>query len=49
MRLALKKLEQPDFTASARLGASPTVSDSERDVPSYGYPSLARQERANNW
>ena len=29
----LKKLEQPDFTASARLGAPPLVVNSERDVP----------------
>src|SRR5215475_10109497 len=35
----LKKLEQPDFTASARLGAPPLVVTSERDVPeSYWIP-----------
>ncbi len=43
----LKKLEQPDFTASARLGAPPLVVTSERAVPE-GYwipqpPKLDRQ------
>ena len=43
----LRKLEQPDFTASARLGAPPLVVTSESDVPE-GYwipqpPKLDRQ------
>ena len=37
----LKKLEQPDFTASARLGAPPLVVTSEQDIPeAIGYRSL---------
>ena len=37
----LKKLEQPDFTASARLGAPPLVVTSEKDIPeAIGYHSL---------
>jgi hypothetical protein len=43
----LKKLEQPDFTASARLGAPPLVVTSEQSIPG-GYwipqpPKLDRQ------
>ena len=43
----LKKLEQPDFTASARLGAPPLVVNSEKAIPE-GYwipqpPKLDRQ------
>jgi len=42
----LKKLEQPDFTASARLGAPPLVVTSERDVPeSYWIPQPPRLDR----
>jgi hypothetical protein len=42
----LKKLEQPDFTASARLGAPPLVIASERDVPeSYWIPQPPRLDR----
>jgi hypothetical protein len=42
----LKKLEQPDFTASARLGALPLVVTSERDVPeSYWTPQRPRLDR----
>ena len=38
----LKKLEQPDFTASARLGAPPLVVTSEHSVPvGIGYHSLS--------
>jgi Siphovirus Gp157 len=42
----LKKLEQPDFTASARLGAPSLVVTSERDVPeSYWIPQPPRLDR----
>jgi hypothetical protein len=42
----LKKLEQPDFTASARLGAPSLVVTSERDVPeSYWMPQPPRLDR----
>src|SRR5689334_7053442 len=42
----LNKLEQPDFTASARLGAPPLVVTSERDVPqSYWIPQPPRLDR----
>jgi len=42
----LKKLEQPDFTASARLGAPPLVVTSEQDVPeSYWVPQPPKLDR----
>ena len=42
----LKKLEQPDFTASARLGAPPLVVTSEGDVPeSYWIPQPPKLDR----
>lgn len=42
----LRKLEQPDFTASARLGAPPLVVNSEKDVPeSYWIPQPPRLDR----
>ena len=42
----LRKLEQPDFTASARLGAPPLVVNSERDVPeSYWIPQPPKLDR----
>ena len=42
----LKKLEQPDFTASARLGAPPLVVTSDTDIPeSYWTPQAPRLDR----
>ena len=42
----LKKLEQPDFTASARVGAPPLVVTSESDVPdSYWIPQPPKLDR----
>jgi hypothetical protein len=42
----LKKLEQPDFTASARLGTPPLVVTSETNVPeSYWIPQPPRLDR----
>jgi Siphovirus Gp157 len=42
----LKKLEQPDFTASARLGAPPLVVTSEHSVPDgYWMPQPLRLDR----
>jgi len=42
----LKKLEQPDFTASARLGAPPLVVTSEHSVPDgYWIPQPPRLDR----
>ena len=42
----LKKLEQPDFTASARLGAPPLVVTSGGDVPeSYWIPQPPKLDR----
>ena len=42
----LRKLEQPDFTASARLGAPPLVVTSEGDVPeSYWIPQPPKLDR----
>ena len=42
----LKKLEQPDFTASARLGAPPLVVTSETEVPeSYWIPQPPKLDR----
>ena len=42
----LKKLEQPDFTASARIGAPPLVVTSETDVPeSYWIPQPPKLDR----
>jgi hypothetical protein len=42
----LKKLEQPDFTASARVGTLPLVVNSERDVPpSYWLPQPPKLDR----
>jgi hypothetical protein len=42
----LKKLEQPDFTASARLGAPPLVVTTERDIPeSYMIPQPPKLDR----
>ena len=42
----LKKLEQPDFTASARLGAPLLVVTSEKDIPeSYWIPQPPRLDR----
>src|SRR4029079_12506937 len=44
--VGLKKLEQPDFTASARLGAPSLVVNSERDVPtSYWIPQPSKLNR----
>src|SRR5262245_43476325 len=42
----LKKLEQPDFTASARLGAPPLVVTSERAIPeAYWLPQPPKLDR----
>ena len=42
----LKKLEQPDFTASTRLGAPPLIVNSEGDIPgSYWIPQPPRLDR----
>src|SRR5690348_10357542 len=42
----LKKLEQPDFTASARLGAPPLIVNSEGDVPgTYWIPQPPKLDR----
>jgi hypothetical protein len=42
----LKKLEQPDFTASTRLGAPPLIVNSEEDVPgSYWIPQPPKLDR----
>ena len=42
----LKKLEQPDFTASTRLGATPLIVNSEGDVPgSYWIPQPPKLDR----
>src|SRR5262249_60942140 len=42
----LRKLEQPDFTASARLGAPPLVVTSEQSVPEgYWIPQPPRLDR----
>ena len=42
----LKKLEQPDFTASARLGAPPLVVTSEQAIPeAYWIPQPPRLDR----
>src|SRR5690348_18456295 len=42
----LKKLEQPDFTASARAGLPPLVLTSEKDVPeTYWTPQPPRLNR----
>jgi hypothetical protein len=42
----LKKLEQPDFTASTRLGAPPLVVTSETDIPdSYWVPQPPKLDR----
>ena len=42
----LKKLEQPDFTASTRLGANPLIVNSEGDVPgSYWIPQPPKLDR----
>jgi Siphovirus Gp157 len=42
----LKKLEQPDFTASARLGAPPLVVTSEQSIPpAYWVPQPPKLDR----
>ncbi len=42
----LKKLEQPDFTASARLGAPPLVVTSEQSIPeAYWIPQPPKLDR----
>ena len=42
----LKKMEQPDFTVSTRLGAPPLVVNSEKDVPeSYWIPQPPKLDR----
>src|SRR5215471_8101451 len=42
----LKKLEQPDFTASARVGAPPLVINSETDIPeNYWIPQPPKLDR----
>ena len=42
----LKKLEQPDFTASARLGAPPLVLTSEQSIPeAYWIPQPPKLDR----
>jgi hypothetical protein len=42
----LRKLEQPDFTASARLGAPPLVVTSEQSIPEeYWIPQLPKLDR----
>src|SRR5690242_4538718 len=44
--VGLKKLEQADFTASARLGAPPLIVNSEQDVPeSYWVPQPPKLDR----
>jgi Siphovirus Gp157 len=45
-KVGLKKLEQPDFTASARAGSPPLVVVSEGEIPqSYWVPQPARLDR----
>jgi Siphovirus Gp157 len=42
----LKKLEQPDFTASARLGGPPLVVTSEQSIPpAYWVPQPPKLDR----
>ena len=42
----LKKLEQPDFTASTRLGAPPLIVNSEQSIPeAYWIPQPPRLDR----
>ena len=44
--VGLKKLEQPDFTASTRLGAPPLIVNSEGDIPgSYWIPQPPKLDR----